>query len=137
MMNLDDSMANTAKVLKKPKLGFDLESYLEEARDLYGYKEGEGCPEGEKMVFGACRKVKGSGEKDFDTENKSNQEKELEAGASKSGSDVKNNKKWKGPDGKTYGWGVKNGKPVVVEWGSVAGEKKPKKEEKKDEAPKK
>jgi hypothetical protein len=27
-------------------------------------------------------------------------------------------------NGKKMGWAVKNGKPVMVEWGSVAGEKK-------------
>ena len=30
----------------------------------------DACPEGEKMVFGVCRKVGGSGEKDFDSSKK-------------------------------------------------------------------
>ena len=86
---------------------------------------GEACPEGEKMIFGMCRKLGGTqkDEKDFDSSKKSKQEEEAEAEAKKQGSDVKNNKPFM-VNGKKMGWAVKNGKPVMVEWGSVAGEKK-------------
>ena len=104
----------------------------------------EGCPEGEKMVFGACRKVgqKPDDEKDFDPSKKTKQEEGNESEAKKQGSDVKNNKPVT-VNGKKMGWAIKNGKPVMVEWGSVAGEKKvgpkgtakPKKKEKKPAAP--
>jgi hypothetical protein len=85
----------------------------------------EGCPEGEKMVFGACRKLgqKSDDDKDFDSSKKTKQEEGNEAAAKKQGSDVKNNKAVT-VNGKKMGWAVKNGKPVMVEWGSVAGEKK-------------
>lgn len=134
MMNMDDSMAKSAKILKKPKLGYeDMEEYLKKARELYGYKE-PACPEGEKMVFGVCRKVGDSnkGQKDFDTNSKSKSEEERESEAAAAGSDASNNKKWKGKDGKEYGWAIKNGKKVVVEWGSVAGKGKESKERKEE-----
>ena len=87
----------------------------------------EGCTEGEKMVFGTCRKLKegSTDEKDFDSSKKTKQEEEGEAEAKKQGSDVKNNKPFMVGNRK-MGWAVKNGKPVMVEWGSVAGEKKAK-----------
>lgn len=90
------------------------------------------CAPGEKPVFGVCRKVGGgTGEKDFDSSKKTQQETEGEAEATKQGSDVKNNKAVS-IKGKKMGWAIKDGKPVLVEWGSVAGEKKvgPKKPEK-------
>jgi hypothetical protein len=85
----------------------------------------EGCPEGEKMVFGACRKLRdgSTDDKDFDSSKKTKQEEEAEGEAKKQGSDVKSNKPVM-VNGKKMGWAVKNGKPVMVEWGSVAGEKK-------------
>ena len=85
----------------------------------------EGCPEGEKMVFGACRKPgeKSNDDKDFDSSKKTKQEEGNEAEAKKQKSDVKNNKPVT-VNGKKMGWAIKNGKPVMVEWGSVAGEKK-------------
>jgi hypothetical protein len=85
----------------------------------------EGCPEGEKMVFGTCRKVgqKPDDDKDFDSSKKTKDEEANETEAKKQGSDVKNNKPVT-VNGKKMGWAVKNGKPVMVEWGSVAGEKK-------------
>jgi hypothetical protein len=104
----------------------------------------EGCPEGEKMVFGACRKLKdgSTDDKDFDSSKKTKQEEEGEAEAKKQGSDVKSNKPFM-VGNKKMGWAIKNGKPVMVAWGSVAGEKrvgakpadKPK-EKKKEEKPK-
>ena len=75
------------------------------------------------MVFGVCRKIGGSGEKDFDSSKKTKQETDVETEGAKQKSDVKSNKAFS-KDGKRYGWAMKNGKPVVVEWGSVAGEKK-------------
>jgi hypothetical protein len=87
----------------------------------------EECAAGEKMVFGVCRKPgqKADDKKDFDSSKKTKKEEELEAQAKKEGSDVKNNKMIKDvKSGKKLGWAVKNGKPVLVEWGSVAGEKK-------------
>jgi hypothetical protein len=87
----------------------------------------EECGPDEKMVFGMCRKTKGQGggEKDFDSSKKTKQEEEGEAEAKKQGSDAKNNKMIKDvKSGKKLGWAVKDGKPVLVEWGSVAGEAK-------------
>jgi hypothetical protein len=89
--------------------------------------QGGPCKEGEISVFGVCRKPGGSnpqGGNDFDSSNKTDEEKAAEAEAKKQGSDVKNNK----PvtiGGKKYGWAIKGGKPVMVLWGAVAGEKQP------------
>jgi hypothetical protein len=89
--------------------------------------QGGACKEGEISVFGVCRKPGGSnpqGGNDFDSSNKTDEEKAAEAEAKKQGSDVKNNK----PvtiGGKKYGWAIKGGKPVMVLWGAVAGEKQP------------
>ena len=82
------------------------------------------CKEGEKSVFGVCRKIGGApkDDKDFDSNTKSDEEKAAEAEAKKQGSDVKNNKPVM-VNGKKMGWAVKNGKPVMVEWASVAGQK--------------
>jgi hypothetical protein len=85
---------------------------------------GQGCPEGEKMVFGACRKVGGgTGEKDWDTSKDTEQEKKIGEEAKKQKSTFDSNKPVT-MNGKKYGWAKKNGKAVLVEWGSVAGEKK-------------
>jgi len=104
---------------------FSLESILA-AREMLSFAE---CADDEKMVFGVCRKKGGSsdGEKEFDTDKKSKQEEDLEAEAKKKGVDLnsKMNKKPIEIGGKKYGLAVKNGKVVMVEWGSVAGEKKP------------
>jgi hypothetical protein len=93
---------------------------------FYDSFEFEECPEGEKMVFGACRKVGGkTGEKDFDSSVKSKQEEGIEEAGKKAGSDVKSNKPFIDPKtGQKMGWAVKDGKPVAVPWGSVAGQKK-------------
>ncbi len=87
----------------------------------------EECPQGEKMVFGVCRKPgqKADDKKDFDSSKKTKQEEDLEGQAKKAGSEFKNNKMIKDvKSGKKLGWAMKDGKPVLVEWGSVAGEKK-------------
>jgi pyruvate dehydrogenase E2 component (dihydrolipoamide acetyltransferase) len=83
------------------------------------------CKPDERSVFGVCRKIGGTpkDDKDFDSGSKTDEEKNLEAEAKKQGSDVKNNK----PvlvGGKKYGWALKGGKSVLVEWGAVAGQKK-------------
>jgi hypothetical protein len=91
------------------------------------FADGQGCPEGEKMVFGVCRKPgqRQNDDKDFDSSKKTKQEEEGEAQAAKEGSSFKNNKMIKDiKTGKKMGWAMKDGKPVLVEWGSVAGEKK-------------
>lgn len=91
------------------------------------FADGQGCPEGEKMIFGACRKPgeKSNDDKDFDSSKKTKQEEDLEAQAKKEGSDFKKNKMIQDvKSGKKFGWAMKNGKPVMVEWGSVAGVKK-------------
>jgi len=91
------------------------------------FADGQGCPEGEKMVFGVCRKPgqRKDDDKDFDSSKKTKEEEEGEAQAKKEGSDFKNNKMIKDiKTGKKLGWAMKNGRPVLVSWGSVAGEKK-------------
>ena len=86
----------------------------------------EECPEGEKMIFGTCRKPgEKKGDKEFDSSKKTKQEEDLEGQAKKAGSEFKNNKMIQDvKSGKKFGWAMKGGKPVMVEWGSVAGAKK-------------
>jgi hypothetical protein len=107
-----------------------------EAKEFFSDFANE-CGEGEKMVFGVCRKVGGSSnnKKDFDSSKKTKQEEEVESEAKKQKSDVKSNKPFT-VNGKKFGWAIKNGKPVVVEWGSVAGEKKVGPKKKKEETKK-
>lgn len=91
----------------------------------------EECEKDERMIYGKCRKTKKDG--DWDSSRKTKGEEEGEAQAKKEGSEFKNNKMIKDvKSGKKLGWAMKDGKPVLVEWGSVAGEKKvgPKKPEK-------
>jgi hypothetical protein len=101
------------------------EEALEAFNNSFDFAE---CQDGEKMVFGVCRKVGGSGqgEKDWDQDKKTKQEEEIEGAAKKQGVDInsKLNKKAITIGGKKYGMAIKNGKIVLVEWGSVAGEKK-------------
>jgi hypothetical protein len=88
---------------------------------------GTPCPSGEKVVFGVCRKVGGSREKDFDSGKKTAQEESLEKASGKAVKTkeeaVAANKQGFQAGGKKYGWAIKGGKPVIVEWGSVAGTK--------------
>lgn len=86
----------------------------------------EECADGEKMIFGSCRKPgEKKGDKEFDSSKKTKQEEDLEGQAKKAGSEFKNNKIIKDvKSGKKFGWAMKNGKPVMVEYGSVAGVKK-------------
>jgi len=103
------------------------------------------CGPGEKMTFGVCRKIgeapaaqpaqqgaapsqpgqpAAAGQQPKPKEQpKSPMEEKLEKAAKAQGSDVTNNKKVM-IDGKAYGWALLNGKPIMVEWGKVAGEKK-------------
>lgn len=83
---------------------------------------GTPCPPRHKMTFGVCRKLGGSG--DWDPEQQSDEEKKASDEATKTKSSYENNKAVS-VGGKKYGWAKKNGKPVLVEWGSVAGIKKP------------
>lgn len=121
-------------------------SYLEArvAREWEVAADFAECGPGEKMVFGVCRKVGGTQEdkpevgpdgkpkKKEEKKEKSPMEEKLEKAAKAQGSDPTNNKKVV-IDGKAYGWAIQNGKPIMVAWGSVAGEKKvgPKKKEEK------
>jgi hypothetical protein len=89
------------------------------------------CEPDEKMVYGVCRKVGGTGEKDFDTSKRSKQEEQLGNEAQKQGAGASTkeqasaaNKKAFTVEGKKFGWAIKGGKPVIVAWGSVAGEAK-------------
>jgi len=82
---------------------------------------GTPCPPGHKMTFGVCRKLGGSG--DWDPSQQSDEEKKVSEAATKSKSSFDNNKAITS-GGKKYGWAKKGGKPVLVEWGSVAGVKK-------------
>ena len=104
-----------------------LETNMPSRGMVSSFADGQECPEGEKMIFGMCRKAKATpgNDKDFDSSKKTKQEEEGEAEAKKQGSEFKNNKMIKDvKTGKTLGWTMKDGKPVLVEWGSVAGEKK-------------
>ncbi len=75
---------------------------------------GQPCPPGTKMVFGLCRRTDGT-----DTD----EERNIKDKAKKEGSEFKNNKQITA-GGKKFGWAMKGGKPILVEWGSVAGVKK-------------
>jgi hypothetical protein len=81
---------------------------------------GQPCPTGTKMIFGLCRRLKGSG--DWASGDDTDKERELKQQAEKEGSAFENNKAIQA-SGKKYGWAKKNGKPVIVLWGSVAGTK--------------
>jgi hypothetical protein len=82
------------------------------------------CEEGEKMVFGACRKMGAKNEeKDFDSSKKTKNESDIENEGAKQGSSFESNKPFM-KDGEKYGWAMKDGKKVAVKWGAVAGEKK-------------
>jgi hypothetical protein len=107
------------------------------------------CGPGEKMTFGVCRKIgeapaaqpaqqgatpaqpraqqpgqRAAGQQPKPKEaQKSGMEEKLEKAAKAQGSDATNNRKVV-IDGKAYGWAIQNGKPIMVEWGAVAGIKK-------------
>lgn len=82
---------------------------------------GQPCPGGTKMIFGLCRRLK-SGSGDWASGDDTDKERELRQQAGKEGSSFENNKAVQS-GGKKYGWAKKDGKPVIVIWGSVAGTK--------------
>ena len=73
------------------------------------------------MIWGLCRRVNASGEQQVGDD--TDQERALKDQAKKEGSAFENNKVVSA-GGKKFGWAMKGGKPVMVAWGSVAGEKK-------------
>lgn len=77
---------------------------------------GTPCPDGFKMVFGLCRPVKEGVE--------TQEERDVRQKAEEIGSSATSNKRID-INSKKYGWAIKNGKPIIVEWGSVAGLKNP------------
>lgn len=82
---------------------------------------GEPCPPGHKMVFGMCRRLK-EGSQDWNPNEDSDSERAGKIRAKEVGSSFQNNK----PvdiGGKKYGWAKKDGKDVLVEWGSVCAKK--------------
>jgi hypothetical protein len=81
---------------------------------------GTPCPPGHKMTFGLCRKIGGSGK--WDPSDETDEEKNLRSSAKTSGSSFENNKAIES-GGQKYGWAKKDGKDVLVKWGSVAGVK--------------
>lgn len=125
--------------------------YLEaQVEREWGREDFAECGPGEKMTFGVCRKIgeapaaqpaqqgaapsqpqaqqpgqpaAGGQQPKPKEQPKSAMEEKLEKAAKAQGSDPTNNKKVM-IDGKAYGWAIQGGKPIMVEWGSVAGEKK-------------
>jgi hypothetical protein len=77
---------------------------------------GTPCPDGHKMVFGVCRKLK-AGSQDVDRDAESEEEKAAKGQGLTPGGENKPVKVGE----KKYGWALSNGKPIIVEWGSVAG----------------
>jgi hypothetical protein len=73
------------------------------------------CGPGERVVFGKCSKGDNMGNKQIDEAQKKER-------ASTKAAD---NSKPVMVNGKRMGWAVLNGKKVLVDYGSVAGEKKP------------
>ena len=73
------------------------------------------CGPGERVVFGKCAKGDNMGNKQIDEA----QKKE------RASTKAPDNSKPVMVNGKRMGWAIQNGKKVLVDWGSVAGEKKP------------
>jgi hypothetical protein len=73
------------------------------------------CGPGERVVFGKCAKGDNMGNKQIDEA----QKKE------RASTGTPDNSKPVMVNGKRMGWAVLNGKKVLVDYGSVAGEKKP------------
>ena len=97
-------------------------AYAEKAQPKEGSKTQKDCGPGERVVFGKCSKGDNMGNKQIDEA----QKKE------RASSKAPDNSKPVIVNGKPMGWAVLNGKKVLVDYGSVAGEKKvgPKKESK-------
>lgn len=90
---------------------------------LVSHTPGTPCPEGYKMVFGMCRKLQ-SGTDKWDRKSDTDEEKTVKEAGSKAGSTVAKNVPIT-VGKKKYGWAMLGEKPIVVEWGSVAGIKNP------------
>lgn len=83
---------------------------------LASHTPGTPCPDGYKMVFGLCRKLK-AGTQEVDRDVEGEEEKAAKAkGLTPGGA----NKPVQVGE-KKYGWALSNGKPIIVEWGSAAG----------------
>lgn len=86
---------------------------------LVSHTPGTPCPPGFKMVFGLCRKLR-DGSEEWDRDKETDEEKSVKEKGAKEGSSFDTNKAISS-GGKKYGWAKLGGKPVLVEWGSVAG----------------
>lgn len=106
-----------------------LEARVAEEWEKVEFADAPACPEGQKMIFGVCRNLE---EDEVDKEGKPTgkkkeakltpEEEKLMKAAKAQGSEPtpgKNKKVVIG--GKEYGWAIKGGKPMLVEWGTVAG----------------
>lgn len=82
---------------------------------------GQPCPPGHKMIWGMCRRLK-AGTDEWNPEEDSDLERAGKIKAQAEGSKFENNKPV-GIGGKKYGWAKKNGKDVLVAWGSVCAKK--------------
>lgn len=82
---------------------------------------GEPCPPGHKMIWGMCRRLK-SGTEDWNPDEDSDIERAGKIKAKEVGSTFQTNKPVE-IGGKKYGWAKKNGKDVMVEWGSICAKK--------------
>lgn len=82
---------------------------------------GEPCPPGHKMVFGMCRRLK-AGTQDWNPDEDSDLERAGKIKAKEVGSSFQSNKPVE-IGGKKYGWAKKDGKDVLVEWGSICAKK--------------
>ena len=72
------------------------------------------CGPGERVVFGRCSKGDNMGNKKIDETQKKERQSDKPS----------DNSKPVMINGRKMGWAVRNGKKVLVDWGSVAGEKK-------------
>lgn len=103
-----------------------LEARVEREWEQYDFAA---CPEGQKMVFGICRNLE---EDEKDAEGKATgkkkeakltpeEEKVMKAAKAQGSEPTSGKNKKVVVDGKSYGWAIKGGKPMLVEWGTVAG----------------
>lgn len=106
-----------------------LEARVEREWQQYDFADAPACPEGQKMIFGICRNV---GEDEKDSEGKPTgkkkeakltpeEEKVMKAAKAQGSEPTPGKNKKVVVDGKEYGWAIKGGKPMLVEWGTVAG----------------
>lgn len=88
--------------------------------EVIEHTPGQPCPEGTKMIFGLCRRLKGD---KWDQDDPTKSEQNAKRIADAQGSNQGNNKQISA-EGRKLGWAMRDKKPVLVEWGSVAGIKK-------------